>query len=113
VISPGPVDEAAHDVAAGRCFAERFLEMPRPIGLSGLDAGGGMDQEAELTLKIRMDRKKYAWTLYRSGISEPIKYSVPIFSTEAAATAAGLEVLARVNTRKKKVDRSGSRGSLA
>jgi hypothetical protein len=77
------------------------------------DAGGGMDQEAELTLKIRMDRKKYAWTLYRSGISEPIKYSVPIFSTEAAATAAGLEVLARVNTRKKKVDRSGSRGSLA
>jgi hypothetical protein len=48
-----------------------------------------------------MDRKKYAWTLYRSGISEPIKYSVPIFPTEAAATAAGLEVLARVNTRKK------------
>jgi hypothetical protein len=72
-----------------------------PIGLGGFDAGGGMDQEAELTLKIRMDRKKYAWTLYRNGISEPIKFSVPIFSTEAAATAAGLEVLARVNTRKK------------
>ncbi len=60
-----------------------------------------MDQEAELTLKIRIDRKKYAWSLYRDGISEPIKYSVPIFPTEAAATAAGLQVLARVSTRKK------------
>ena len=65
------------------------------------NAGGGMDQEAELTLKIRIDRKKYAWSLYRDGITEPIKYSVPIFSTEAAATAAGLQVLARVNLRKK------------
>jgi hypothetical protein len=65
------------------------------------NAGGGMDQETELTLKIRIDRKKYAWSLYRDGITEPIKYSVPIFSTEAAATAAGLQVLARVNLRKK------------
>jgi hypothetical protein len=65
------------------------------------NAGGGMDQETELTLKIRMDRKKYAWSLYRNGIAEPIKYSVPIFSTEAAATAAGLQVLARINLRKK------------
>ena len=62
-----------------------------------------MDQEDELTLKIRVDREKYAWILYRNGISEPIKYSVPIFSTEAAATAAGLHVLARLNTRKKYV----------
>jgi hypothetical protein len=60
-----------------------------------------MEQEAELTLKIRIDRKKFAWSLYRIGITEPIKYSVPIFSTEAAATAAGLQVLARVNLRKK------------
>jgi hypothetical protein len=54
-----------------------------------------MDQKTELTLKIRVDREKYAWSLYRNGISEPIKFSVPIFSTEAAATAAGLQVLAR------------------
>jgi hypothetical protein len=58
-----------------------------------------MDQEAELTLKIRLDREKYAWSLYRNGIREPIKYSVPIFSTEAAATAAGQQVMARVNKR--------------
>jgi hypothetical protein len=64
-------------------------------------AGGGMDQETEVTLKIRVDRKKYAWSLYRNGISEPIKFSVPIFSTEADATAAGLQVLARINLRKK------------
>jgi hypothetical protein len=37
-----------------------------------------MEQEAELTLKIRIDRKKYAWSLYRTGITEPIKYSVPV-----------------------------------
>jgi hypothetical protein len=64
-------------------------------------AGGGMDEETDLTLKIHMDRKKYAWSLHRNGISAPIKYSVPIFSTEAAATAAGLQVLARINLRKK------------
>ena len=48
-----------------------------------------------------VDREKYAWSLYRNGISEPIKFSVPIFSTEADATAAGLQVLARINLRKK------------
>jgi len=61
-----------------------------------------MDQKAELTLEIRMDRGKYAWSLYRNGIREPIKYSVPIFSTEAAATAAGQQVMARENTRPNK-----------
>ena len=60
-----------------------------------------MHQNSGLTLTIRRDSTKYAWSLYRDGISEPIKCSVPIFSTEAAATAAGMEVLARVNMRKK------------
>ena len=60
-----------------------------------------MRQESGLTLKVRRDSTKYAWSLYRDGISEPIKCSVPIFSTEAAATAAGMEVLARVSVRKK------------
>jgi len=54
-----------------------------------------------LTLKIRLDKTKYAWSLYRNGIIEPIKFSVPIFSTEAAATAAGMEVLTRVSARAK------------
>lgn len=60
-----------------------------------------IDQEAGLTLKVRLDSTKYAWTLYRNGISEPIKCSVPIFVTEAAARTAGLEVLARVRARQK------------
>jgi hypothetical protein len=64
-------------------------------------AGGMMDQESGLTLKIRLDSTKYAWSLYRSGMSEPIKTSVPIFPTEAAAKAAGMEVLNRVSLRKK------------
>jgi len=61
-----------------------------------------MDQESKLTLKIRTHLTKYAWIPYRNGIREPIKYSVPIFSTEAAATAAGLQVMARVNARANK-----------
>ncbi len=60
-----------------------------------------MDQNARLTLKIRQDRTKFAWSLFRDGISEPIKYSVPIFATEAAATAAGMVVLSRVTMQKK------------
>ena len=60
-----------------------------------------MDQDSGLTLKIRLDNSKYAWSLYRNGIVEPIKFSVPIFSTEAAAAAAGMEVLTRVSTRAK------------
>jgi hypothetical protein len=59
-----------------------------------------MDRKPGLTLKIRLDSTKYAWCLYRTGIREPIKYSVPIFPTKAAATAAGLEVLARIDGRK-------------
>jgi hypothetical protein len=65
------------------------------------NAGGEMDEDLGLTLKIRLDKTKYAWSLYRSGIIEPIKFSVPIFSTEAAATAAGMEVLTRVSARAK------------
>jgi hypothetical protein len=60
-----------------------------------------MNQDSGLTLKIRLDKSKYAWSLYRNGIVEPIKFSVPIFSTEAAAAAAGMEVLTRVSTRTK------------
>jgi hypothetical protein len=64
-------------------------------------AGGAMDEDSGLTLKVRLDKTKYAWSLYRNGIAEPIKYSVPIFSSEAAAKAAGMEVLTRVSTRAK------------
>ena len=70
-----------------------------------------MDQETELTLKIRIDREKYAWSLYRNGLAQPSKSSVPIFSTEAAATAAGLQVLARVNLHTKELAMSKLRRS--
>jgi hypothetical protein len=83
-------------VPCGSVVAADYL-----LSAGRFNAGGAMDEETELTLKIHIDRKKYAWSLHRNGISEPIKYSVPIFSTEAAATAAGLQVLARINLRKK------------
>jgi hypothetical protein len=94
---PKQAQRRSVDAGAGRS-SKRTWDL---LSVGRSNAGGGMDQEAELTLKIRIDRKKYAWSLYRDGITEPIKYSVPIFSTEAAATAAGMQVLARVNTRKK------------
>jgi hypothetical protein len=61
--------------------------------------GAKMDQEPRLALKIRLDqtKKMYAWSLYRTDISDPIKFSVPIFPTEAAATIAGMAVLTRVS----------------
>ena len=65
--------------------------------------GAKMDQEPRLALKIRLDetKKMYAWSLYRTDISAPIKFSVPIFPTEAAATIAGTAVLARVSEPRK------------
>ena len=65
--------------------------------------GAKMDQEPRLALKIRLDqtKKMYAWSLYRTDISDPIKFSVPIFPTEAAATIAGTAVLARVSEPRK------------
>ena len=65
--------------------------------------GAKMDQEPRLALKIRLDqtKKMYAWSLYRADISDPIKFSVPIFPTEAAATIAGMAVLARVSEPRK------------
>jgi hypothetical protein len=61
--------------------------------------GAKMDQEPRLALKIRLDqaKKMYAWSLYRTDISDPIKFSVAIFPTEAAATIAGMAVLTRVS----------------
>jgi hypothetical protein len=54
-----------------------------------------MDRDSTLTLKVRFDKTKmYAWSLYRAGVGDPIKFSVPIFRTEGAAAAAGLLVLA-------------------
>lgn len=62
---------------------------------------GEMNQESGLTLKIHLNKAKYAWSLYRIGIEEPVRHSVPIFATEAAARAAGMQVLTRLNARAK------------
>jgi hypothetical protein len=77
------------------------MDMASSLGRNTQRRWAQMDQDSGLTLKIRLDKTKYAWSLYRSGIVEPIKFSVPIFSTEAAAAAAGMEVLTRVSVRAK------------
>jgi RNA binding exosome subunit len=61
-----------------------------------------MDTDQTLTLKVRFDKTKmYAWSLYLAGVDDPIKFSVPIFRTEAAAAAAGMLVLDRANASRK------------
>jgi predicted RNA-binding Zn-ribbon protein involved in translation (DUF1610 family) len=77
----------------------RVQNSPDMPGSTSEITGAKMDQEPRLALKIRLDqaKKMYAWSLYRTDISDPIKFSVPIFPTEAAATIAGMAVLTRVS----------------
>jgi hypothetical protein len=61
-----------------------------------------MDRDPTLTLKVRFDKTKmYAWSLYRTGVGNPVKFSVPIFPTEAAAAAAGMLVLTHASEPRK------------
>ena len=60
------------------------------------------------TLKVHVERRgnRYIWELHRDGVTEPIKYSVPIYSSADAARASGEEVrqehLARLAARSAK-----------
>jgi hypothetical protein len=60
------------------------------------------------SLEVRVERRgnKYVWELHREGVAQPIKFSVPIYSSEAAARSSGNEVrkdhLARLAARSAK-----------
>jgi hypothetical protein len=48
-----------------------------------------MDANSSLTVRVGRSGSKYIWQLYREGIVEKVKYSGPIYASEAAAMAAG------------------------
>jgi hypothetical protein len=45
------------------------------------------------SLKVRVARRgdKFIWELHRDGITQPVKFSVPVFLSEEAAQASGTE----------------------
>jgi hypothetical protein len=53
------------------------------------------DAIGTLTVQVAQHGDKYAWELYSDGHYQPIKFSVPIFLSQAAAQAAGHDVRAR------------------
>jgi hypothetical protein len=65
-----------------------------------------MDADSSLTVHIGRSGSKYMWQLYREGIVEKVKYSGPIYLSEGAAMAAGLEArtiyLARLERQKQR-----------
>jgi hypothetical protein len=50
-----------------------------------------MDANSSLTVRVGWSGSKYIWQFYREGIVEKVKYSGPIYVSEAAAMAAGHE----------------------
>ena len=48
-----------------------------------------MDAEADLQVRVHQRGENYVWELYRDGESQPLKFSVPIYASEAAAKDAG------------------------
>ena len=50
-----------------------------------------MDANSSLTVRVGRSGSKYIWQVYREGIVEKVKYSGPIYISEAAAMAAGHE----------------------
>jgi hypothetical protein len=70
------------------------------------------DKVLEGSLTVRVERRggKYAWELHRDGRFYPVKFSAPVYLSEEAARAAGIEVrtkhlaqLARLATRESQV----------
>jgi hypothetical protein len=71
-----------------------------------------MDANSSLTVRVERRGGKYAWELHRDGRFYPVKFSAPVYLSEEAARAAGIEVrtkhlaqlaqLARLATRGRK-----------
>ena len=51
-----------------------------------------MDGSRSLEVHVEKRGNKYVWELHREGVAQPVKFSVPIYLSEAAARASGDEV---------------------
>jgi hypothetical protein len=51
-----------------------------------------MDGSGSLEVRVERREDKYVWELHREGVAQPVKFSVPIYLSEAAARTSGDEV---------------------
>lgn len=51
---------------------------------------GQVNSNDDLKVLIARRGKKFIWELRRDGMTQPVKFSVPIFLSEASATASGV-----------------------
>jgi hypothetical protein len=58
--------------------------------MQGLPVPAPMNSDS---LKVRVARRgdKFIWELHRDGIAQPVRFSVPVFASEASAKASGAE----------------------
>jgi hypothetical protein len=65
-----------------------------------------MDAIGSLEVRVAKRGNKYVWELHREGVAQPVKFSAPIYLSEAAARTSGDEVrkdhLARLAARSAK-----------
>ena len=54
---------------------------------------GQMNSNGGLKVLVARRGKKFMWELRRDGMTQPVKFSVPIFLSEAAANASGTMAL--------------------
>ena len=48
-----------------------------------------MDGSRSLEVRVEKRGNKYVWELHREGVAQPVKFSAPIYLSEAAARASG------------------------
>jgi len=51
-----------------------------------------MDCSRSLEVRVEKRGDKYVWELHREGVPQPVKFSAPVYLSEAAARTAGDEV---------------------
>jgi hypothetical protein len=51
-----------------------------------------MDGSPSLEVRVEKRGGKYVWELHREGVAQPVKFSAPVYSSEAAARTSGDEV---------------------
>jgi hypothetical protein len=51
-----------------------------------------MDGSRSLKVHVEKRGNKYVWELHREGVAQPVRFSAPIYLSEAAARTSGDEV---------------------
>ena len=52
-----------------------------------------MDTSASLKVRVEKRGKRYLWELYRDGLVQPVKFSVPIYLSEESARNSGNDAM--------------------